>query len=141
MGLKRDVDHEEPMFFQKQLSQNLGNHDFEIALRELGQYGVETSKLTDDILDTVRRHQREFDGRGIPAMRYHDALLGLQRKIEESFQNVKLFMAQQQKQAEDERMRGDDKRGEYGDDDRWGIDKDPSFHGGSDAKKIRRGVS
>lgn len=129
------------MMFQKQLRHNLGNHDFEMALGELQQCGGEVQKIADDLLDTVRRYQNNPDMHGIPVMRYHDSLLGCQRKIEEAFTNVKGFMAQQQRQLDDHRMRNEDKRADYGDEESWGMDKDQGFHGGSDAKKIRRGVS
>jgi len=74
-------------------------------------------------------------------MRYHDAMLGCQRKLEEAFHNVKHFMAQQQRQLDDHRLRNQNGKGaDYGDDDQWGMDKDQGFHG-PDAKRIRRSVS
>jgi hypothetical protein len=139
--LKGDPESEEDptMVFQKTLQQNLGNHDFEIALRELQQCGAEVCKISDDILDTVRQHQHEPDVPGIPAMRYHDAMLGCQRKLDEAFHNVKHFMAQQQRQLDDHRLRAQNGKGaEYGDDDQWGTDKEQSFHG-PDTKRSRRG--
>jgi hypothetical protein len=73
-------------------------------------------------------------------MRYHDVVLGVQRKVEDAFQNVKYFMAQQQHVIEDQRMRSQNSKGtDYGDEDQWGSEKDTGFHGGHQDKK-RRGV-
>lgn len=111
-------------------------------LPQLQQCGAEVSKISEDILDTVRRYQRDPDVQGIPVMRYHDAMLGCQRKLDEAFHNVKHFMAQQQRQLDDHRLRNQNGKGaDYGgEDEHWGVDKDQGFHG-PDAKKIRRGVS
>lgn len=159
MGIKRDFEHGEPepsMMFQRQLEHNLGNHDFEMALGEvspsnissllianlskLQQCGMDVSKISEDILETVRRYQREPDAQGMPAMRYHDQMLGCQRKLDEAFSNVKHFMAQQQRQLDLHHEKARSGKGEgYGEDERWAMDKDQSFNG-PDQKKIRRGV-
>ena len=161
MGVKRDFEHGEPepsMMFQRQLEHNLGNHDFEMALGEvssdespnlliangskLQQCGKDVSKISEEILETVRRYQREPDSQGMPAMRYHDQMLGCQRKLDEAFQNVKHFMAQQQRQLDlhhDMKARSG-KVDAYGEDEHWPMDKDQNFNG-PDQKKIRRGVS
>lgn len=110
-------------------------------VHQLRQCGAEVCKISDDILDTVRQHQHEPDVPGIPAMRYHDAMLGCQRKLDEAFHNVKHFMAQQQRQLDDHRLLVQNGKGaEYGDDEQWGTDKEQSFHG-PDTKRSRRGVS
>lgn len=153
------------MMFQKTLQHNLRNHDFEMALGEvsspsfqplilenqlltwsqLQQCGTEISKISEDILDTMRRSQRDPDAQGIPVMRFHDPMLGCQRKLEEAFHNVKHFMAQQQRLLDDHRQRnqngGNGSGPEYGgEDEQWGPDKEQGFSG-PDPKKIRRGVS
>ena len=94
------------------------------------------------MLETVRRYQRDPNGQGIPVMRYHDSMLGCQRKVEETFHNLKHFMAQQQRQLDDHRQRNQNGTSpEYGgENEQWGVDKDPGFSG-PDPKKIRRGVS
>lgn len=74
-------------------------------------------------------------------MRYHDAMLGCQRNLGEAFHNVKHFIAQQQRQLDDHRLRDQNGNGaDYsGKDEQWGVDKDQGFHG-PEAKEIRRGV-
>ncbi|KFY19514.1 hypothetical protein V493_07927 [Pseudogymnoascus sp. VKM F-4281 (FW-2241)] len=151
-GIKRELENGEPepsMMFQKTLQNNLRNHDFEMALSELQQCGTEISKISEDILDTMRRSQRDPDAQGIPVMRFHDPMLGCQRKLEEAFHNVKHFMAQQQRLLDDHRQRnqngstgssnGGNGGPEYGaEGEQWGADKEPGFSG-PDPKKIRRG--
>lgn len=93
----------------------------------------------------MRRSQRDPDAQGIPVMRFHDPMLGCQRKLEEAFHNVKHFMAQQQRLLDDHRQRnqngGNGGGPEYGgEDEQWGGDKEQGFSG-PDPKKIRRGVS
>lgn len=91
----------------------------------------------------MRRSQRDPDAQGIPVMRFHDPMLGCQRKLDEAFHNVKHFMAQQQRLLDDHRQRNQSSSGgpEYGaEDEQWGVDKEPGFSG-PDPKKIRRGVS
>ncbi len=141
MGMKREFEQPEPpMMFKKRLEHDLSNHDFEMALGELSQCGRDVVKISEDILDTVKHYQRDPDTHGMPAMRYHDAVLGCQRKLEDAFNNVMQRMAKQQQQLEDSnRMKSLDGTGDY---DRDHFDnKDQSFHNGPDAKKIRRGVS
>jgi hypothetical protein len=152
------------MMFQKTLQHNLRNHDFEMALSEvrspdtlipkpklttqqLQQCGTEISKISEDILDTMRRSQRDPDAQGIPVMRFHDPMLGCQRKLDEAFHNVKHFMAQQQRLLDDHRQRnqnggnGGNGGPEYGgEDEQWGVDREQGL-AGPDPKKIRRGVS
>ena len=91
----------------------------------------------------MRRSQRDPDAQGIPVMRFHDPMLGCQRKLDEAFHNVKHFMAQQQRLLDDHRQRNQNGGGgqEYGaEDEQWGADKEQGFSG-PDPKKIRRGVS
>lgn len=99
----------------------------------------------------MRRSQRDPDAQGIPVMRFHDPMLGCQRKLEGAFHNVKHFMAQQQRLLDDHRQRnqngstGSSNGGNGGpeycaEDEQWGVDKEPGFSG-PDPKKIRRGVS
>ncbi|KFY77878.1 hypothetical protein V499_02833 [Pseudogymnoascus sp. VKM F-103] len=144
-GIKRDLENGEPepsMMFQKTLQHNLRNHDFEMALSELQQCGTEISKISEDILDTMRRSQRDPDAQGIPVMRFHDPMLGCQRKLDEAFHNVKQYMAQQQRILDDHRQRNQNggPGPEYGgEEEQWGVDKEQGFSGGPDPKKIRRG--
>lgn len=76
-------------------------------------------------------------------MRFHDPMLGCQRKLDEAFLNVKHFMAQQQRLLDDHRQRNQNggPGPEYGgEEEQWGTDKEQGFSG-PDPKKIRRGVS
>ncbi|OBT49909.1 hypothetical protein VE04_09759 [Pseudogymnoascus sp. 24MN13] len=144
-GIKRDLENGEPepsMMFQKTLQHNLRNHDFEMALSELQQCGTEISKISEDILDTMRRSQRDPDALGVRVMRFHDPMLGCQRKLDEAFHNVKQYMAQQQRILDDHRQRNQNggPGPEYGgEEEQWGVDKEQGFSGGPDPKKIRRG--
>ena len=103
---------------------------------------MDVSRISEEILETVRRYRNEPDAQGMPAMKYHDQMLGCQRKLDDAFTQVKHFMAQQQRQMEDHHsMKARGGKGEgYGDDEHWGMDKDQNFNG-PDQKKIRRGVS
>ena len=164
MGIKRDFDHSEPepMMFQRQLEHNLGNHDFEMALMEVRTYDIKkwcnyfqanglklqqcgkaVTDISEELLESVRRSQRDQDSHGIPAMRYHDQMLGCQRKLDDAFSNVKHFMAQQQQLLDDAKhhhFKARDGKPGYHDDEHWQQDKD-QFTNGPDQKKIRRGVS
>lgn len=103
---------------------------------------MDVSRISEELLETVRRYRGEPDTHGMPAMKYHDQMLGCQRKLEEAFSQVKHFMAQQQQQLDRHHdMKARNGKGEgYGDDEHWSMDKDQNFNG-PDQKKIRRGVS
>lgn len=111
-----------------------------LTFYQLKDCGNQISKISEDILDTVQRYQRsDPDLQGVPSMRYHDSMLGCQRRVEDAFQTVKYFMAQQQHALDDQRSRNmNGKSSDFGgEDEGWGQERDQGF--GSDAKK-RRGV-
>jgi predicted Fe-S protein YdhL (DUF1289 family) len=106
----------------------------------LQQCGSDIGRISADILDTVKHYQRDPDVRGVPVMKYHDQLLGCQRKVEECFSHVKYFMAQQQRVLDDFQHRNPNGKGaDYDERDQWMVEKDHSYSGGPDSKKMRRG--
>lgn len=71
--MKRSPENGEPepsMGFQTQLQYHFGNHEFEVTLVELKQCGGEVSRISDDLLNTVKRYQRVSDAHGMPGMKY-----------------------------------------------------------------------